>query len=223
MPFPPLKPPWKVTPHGAFNLDPDYRTDPKLCPQGKAPCRHPGVDLACKPGREIVAPEAGRIVYAVQGNRIKPFSYFGPALLVLHGATTGASHLLAHLGTPLLFEPWQEYDNGLLHYLDDEEALMEEPGKATKIPPFGTKYDVDVLDVIGYGGPKNHLHWEIRRAPTDRDSVSDPMDWLDRYAQSITPGGVPGSAAITQATDGGGDILWLLLAMLGLGTRRRKK
>lgn len=222
MPYAPLTPPWKVTPHGGFSLDPDFRTDPKLC-YGGAPCSHGGVDLAGKAGRVVGAPEDGEIVYAVVGNKIRPFSGFGPACMVIKGTETGYYHLLGHLSPDMLVEPSQEYTDNPLAITQDP-LPQDERGKAIKIPVIARAtgdYDVKATDPIGAIGV-NHVHWEVRSKPTDKNTRMNPLDWLDQYAKTSAPAGKLPSSQFASTDDDGG---WIWLAALGLWmwTRRKRR
>lgn len=86
--------PVKVTPHGAWRY---ARTSPSdgSCGVHAYPCFHPGVDLAGAAGTKVYAPEDG-VVVAVGNGASKPWTGYGPWIVVIKGAS-GVYHLLAHL------------------------------------------------------------------------------------------------------------------------------
>lgn len=92
-PQPPILP-VKVTPHGAWRY---ARKDPSdgSCGVRAYPCFHPGVDLYGPAGTKVYAPEDG-VVVAVGNGASKPWTGYGPWIVVIKGAS-GIYHLLAHL------------------------------------------------------------------------------------------------------------------------------
>jgi hypothetical protein len=201
-----------VTPHGAYGY---VRTEAeakrvgyRLCAGGKYPCTHRGVDLAAKAGAPVFAPEGGYLLYAVDGDDVRPFSRYGPALLVLKGAS-GYYHLLAHMAAP---NPWGNYRTADViakaqklsvplqpQRRIEPDIIHEHPG--AQLPMFKIEEGMQ----LGYVSTKKHIHWEVRKRPDDRTSVINPFDWLASTGKSV---------ADDQSW------LWLVLGFLVLKGRR---
>lgn len=147
--------PIRATPHGRYGAE---RRDASegSCGVSPYPCRHPGVDLAAPQGTAVVAPEPGLVVEVATGDA-KPWTGYGPGLVVLKGRS-GGYHLLAHL-EPEVVPRWQK-DAGIL---DDRPTL------------YPLARPVAEGELLGYVSSANHVHWEKR---SDRTSGRlDPVAW----------------------------------------------
>lgn len=206
-----------ITPHGGYGY---VRTEAeakrvgyRLCSKAVGyPCTHRGLDLAAKAGTPVFAPEGGYLLYAVDGDDVRPFSRYGPALLVLKGAS-GYYHLLAHMAAP---NPWGNYRTNdiiakaqrlstplapVIRHTGSETTSTGETGPTIRMPMFKIEEGMQ----LGYVSSAKHIHWEVRKRPDDRTSVINPEDWLASKGKSI---------ADDQSW------LWLVLGLLALKGRR---
>jgi peptidase M23-like protein len=204
----------RITPHGDYGY---VRTEAeakrvgyRLCSKAVGyPCTHRGLDLAAKEGTPVYAPEGGYLLYAVDGDDVRPFSRYGPAVLVLKGAS-GYYHLLAHLAAP---NPWGDYRTTDIiakaqklsvplqpQYRIQPDIINQHP-EQLPMPMF----KIDEGMQLGYVSSAKHVHWEVRKRPDDRTSVINPKDWLASKGKSI---------ADDQSW------LWLVLGFLVLKGRR---
>ena len=177
----------RVTPHGGYLF---HRTSGKFC-DAKPPCDHHGIDLAGDENTVVYAPETGTLVYSFVGDRVKPFSRFGPAGVVIKGTTSGLYHLLMHLEAPTAFR------------------AMQSGGKATKSPaPFVV---LEGSPIGRVSASRKHVHWEVRTNPRDRSTHVDPESLAPELAEPT------GQQPPTSRSSGAG---WLLLILLGLAVAR---
>lgn len=192
----------RVTPNGRWGK---VRTHARLCPGGRAPCTHYGVDLAAAAGTPVRAPESGIVRVArnvAPSGRDRPFSGYGPRVVLIEG-DSGAWHLLAHLAstTTGLAPDVAARDAGG----DVAAAIRAAPG-------------VRVLPGQHVGTvAKDHLHWEVRPSPlANRERTRDPLAWL-RARGGAAPSSTASSALATSSS-----LVLALLAFYVLGRSHRR-
>lgn len=194
MPSTPLRPPLRITPHGAFGFQRKSAADGRCGRLNKYPCVHRGVDLAAPKGTPVYAPEAGRVVISVTDNVTPPLRGFGPGAIVLLG-DSGLRHILGHLD-PAWWEaaPWAQLPGLLPPVLWPDRSPVE-----------GRRYrEGEQVGIVA----SNHVHWEVSRTGREHGGARiDPIAWAQTGALR---------------SEGRGSMLWLVaLAVLASDNRRR--
>jgi len=187
-----------VTPHGGYLF---HRTTRPFC-DGRPPCDHHGIDLAGAAGDPVYAPESGVLIYSFVGNAIKPFSRFGPAGVVLLGVESGKYNLLMHLAAPTIFTAQQR--NG--HAIRQRGTIAVLEGQQ-----------------LGVIGDRNHVHWEMRTDPDDRETHVDPVAELQLYGDATLDRRPPAEPRRTPAprSGGGGWFLAMLILLAAAASKGR--
>lgn len=188
----------RITPHGGYNF---HRTTGQFC-NAKPPCDHHGVDLGGAGGTPVYAPESGVLVYTFAGDAVKPFSRFGPAGVVLHGAESGLYHLLMHLEAPTVF------------------TAQQKNGRATRLP--GTIAVLEGQQIGTISRARKHLHWEVRAKPEDRGSHVDPLGILRQLGDASLVDRTPATSPAPAKRSGGGGWIVAILVVLALHERASK-
>ena len=203
--------------HGGYGV---RRTTRALCAGQTPPCVHHGLDLAGKAGTPVYAPETGTLAYVFNGDKVKPFSRFGPAGVVIRGLS-GNYHLLMHLEPPTVFTAQQTTRKGVQHATRLSGAIAVMEGEQ-----------------VGVMSGKRHVHWEVRRDPTDRGSHVDPVLLLVEHPSlpsppaptpapaSTPPPALPSSSPATSTArdeGGGGSGLLAILLLVALSTRSKRR
>lgn len=195
-----------ITKHGGYNfvrtLEMSQASGRKLCSSGNYPCTHRGIDLAADEGTEVIAPEPGFVLFAVDGDDVRPFSRYGPAVVVIKGAS-GYFHLIAHLAEP---NPFGDYRKATAiptaqplstplapeYYVPLSE---DEPGPI-EIADMAPTFEISAGGSVGFVSTARHVHWEVRRKATDKLTTIDPIDWLAAKDRGVGVGGGSGSGLL---------------------------
>ena len=194
MPATPLRPPLRVTPHGAFGFARKTTADGRCGYANRYPCVHRGVDLAAPKGTPVYAPESGAVVVSASDNDTPPLRGYGPGAVVFLG-DSGLRHVLGHMDPAWWSElAWVRQLPGML-----PDALVPD-----RVPADGRRYAAgQQIGVVA----KDHLHWEV--SLTKSSGGGQPGTRIDPIAWART-GSVSGG--------GRGSMLWLL-ALVVLASR----
>lgn len=178
---------------------------------------HQAVDLKVRAGEPVLAPESGEVWLAANENDLAPFEGMGPAFVFLHG-DSGLFHLLAEIGAVV------KTAGKVAHAATDT-------GEDQFLLRLGPSFRVAAGDVVGIGGAKGIVHWELMPAPPIEDQRSgltwmtsaqrlNPLTWYDRVTRTVDDP-PPGGAASTEQAGGRGGGLFLLAVGYFVGKELR--
>lgn len=203
----------RVTPHGAFNFE---RSGSRWCAGGGV-CYHRGVDLGGRQGDPVVAPEGGDVVVSrvvkLKPDTDKPFSGFGPGVVLLRG-DSGRWHLLGHVRRhAVILEPDVDARDAGAHI---ERAILSAPG--VRVEEGEQLAEIAGLDQAADGRWWGHVHWEVRPGPlAGRSLTLDPADWLGHPVEDAPASSPSGSRTSTSPARTSGGSSWLFPTLLLIG------
>lgn len=182
-----LPAPWKVTPHGAFGYVRTSAADGSAG-AGGYPSTHYGVDLAGQEGDQVRAPEDGELIAVMAnlpGKDVRPWTGYGPGLVVIKGAS-GRYHLLAHLDEADLrarFPIWSDASE-----VDPAKDIRAQVGQTNLVALRGGSQSVPTVtagQVVGIIGDARHVHWEVRKSKLGQGY--NPATWANTFVWHHNP------------------------------------
>lgn len=183
MPSTPLRPPLRVTPHGAFGFERKAAGDGRCGYRNVYPCVHRGVDLAAPKGTPVYAPESGSIVVSASDNVTPPLRGYGPGAVVFLG-DSGLRHVLGHLDPAWWTEhAWVRGMPGML-----PPILVPD-----RTPADGRRYrEGEQIGVVA----QDHVHWEVSLTRSSGGGAPgariDPLAWAAGRGMRPAGGGQSG-------------------------------